>query len=384
MKYAVNFPVVHDERSQIADANGVFTSPAIFILDYDNHIVQEFDEMPSRDEFMTLLKNKVEEYTKKKKLDMNVKSLIFLEKEKLNIERNNELKLNQEEDSSDPTLKSFNLFFPSGLAWNDEKEILAVADSSNHQIKIIDKYSKIIDVIGSGSPGRKDGNFRDASFRYPHNLVFDGTNLVLIDKGNDLLRLINLNEKIVQTIDARQYKGYSAIANFANGFILGTQNGLLLKSNREKIKKELDQFSSVTGLLYAKDIQKEKRIKSIFISDAKASSIYAIARNQVEKLDWNGANLVYPQGLAYDAGKIYVVDTYDNKIKIYDLIQNLVSTLEINIDNCQGDSCHSVFEPSSIVTANYGFEKTLFIADSARHRILKHSIDSNKTEVFYE
>jgi len=365
LKYAVNFPVVHDEKSQIADANSIFTSPALFVLDYKNQIIQEFDTIPSRETFMSLVRNKIQEYTKKKKLDMNVKSLIFLEKEK----SKNEI---------------LNLFFPSGLAWNEEKEILAIADSANHKIKIIDKYSKLIDEIGSGSLGKTDGDFKTASFRYPSDLVFDGSKLVVIDKGNDFLRLINLEDKTVQTIDARQYKGYSAIANFANGFILGTQKGLLVKFNREKIKTELDKFSSVSGLLYVKDIQKEKRIKAIFVSDAKAASVYAYSKNQLERLDWNGANLVYPQGLTYDSANLYVADSYKNKIKKFDLLQNTVSDLEINIENCQGEFCQSVFEPTAIIKANYGLQKTLFIADSAKHRILRHSIDSNKTDIFYQ
>ena len=365
MKYSINFPILHDDNSQVADANSVFTSPAIFVLDYKNQIIQEFDEMPSREVLMSLIKNKIQEYTNKKKLDMDVKSLIFLEKDKFKKEISN-------------------LFFPSGLAWSEEKEVLAISDSANHQIKIIDKYSKLIDTIGSGSPGRKDGDFSNANFRYPGNLVFDGSNLVVIDTGNDSLRLINLEDRIVQTIDARQYKGYKAIANFANGFILGTQKGLLLKSNREKIKTELDRFSSVTGLLYVKDIQKEKRIKAIFVSDAKASSVYAYGKNQLEKLDWNGANLVYPQGIAYNSGKLYVSDTYENQIKVFDLLQNTVSDLGINIENCQGDFCQSVFEPSAIIKTDYGLQKTLFIADSAKHRILRHSIESNKTDIFYQ
>jgi peroxiredoxin len=390
MKYGIEFPVVHDEQSQIADGNSVFSSPIMFLVGPDNQIIQEFDEMPSKDEFLNILRSKIFDFTKRKKLDMNAKSLIFIEKEKLKIERRNELSQTTTRTENgatvtiEKTYKKFNLFFPSGLAWNNEMEVLAVADTAHHQIKIIDKYSKVIEIIGSGAPGKKDGNFRQASFKFPQNIVFDGSSLVLIDRGNDLLRFIDMEEKTVQTIDARQYQGYSAIANFANGFILGTKKGLLLKSDREKIKMQLDRFSSVTGLLYAKDIQKEKNIKAIFISDAKAASVYAYGHNQVEKLDWNGANLVYPQGLAYYSGNLYVSDTFENKIKVFNLVENSVKDLEIKIENCQGDFCESVFEPSDIIKANYGFDKVLFIADSARHRILKYSPDTNKTELFFE
>jgi hypothetical protein len=390
LKYGLEFPVVHDEKSQIADANSVFSTPLIFILDYQNQIIQEFDEMPSRDDFMNILRSKIHEFTKKKKLDMQVKALIFTEKEKLKIERRNEhsqitsVTQNGETIIQEQSSKKYNLFFPSAMAWNESMEVLAISDTSNHQIKIVDKYSKLIDIVGSGAPGKKDGKFRSASFRYPQNLVFDGNNLVVIDRGNDLLRLVNLEDKTVQTIDARQYQGYSAIANFANGFILGTQKGLLLKYDREKIKMQLDKFSSVTGLTYAKDALKDKNIKAIFVADGKAASVYAFGKNQLEKLDWNGADLLYPQGLAYNSGNLYVADTYQNQIKIFDLLQNTVKVMEINIENCQGDFCQSVFEPLGIIKTKYGFENTLFIADSARHRILRHSIDANKTEVFFE
>jgi peroxiredoxin/sugar lactone lactonase YvrE len=390
LKYGLEFPIVHDENSKIADANSVFSSPLIFVLDYKNQIIQEFEEMPSKDDFMALIRSKIHEYSKKKKLDMQVKSLIFTEKEKLKIERRNEnsqitsVTQNGETIIQEQSSKKYNLFFPCGVAWNEEMEVLAIADTANHQIKIVDKYSKLMDIVGSGAPGKKDGKFRNASFKYPHNLVFDGKNLIVIDKGNDLIRLINLDNQVVQTLDARQYKGYNTIANFANGFILGTQKGLLLKYDRENIKTQMDRFSSVTGLLYAKDIQKNKNIKAIFVSDGKSASVYASGKNQLEKLDWNGSNLVYPQGLAYSSGNLYVADTYENKIKIFDLLQNSVKDLEINIENCQGDFCQSVFEPYALIKAKYGFEDTIFIADSARHRILRHTISNNKTEIFFE
>ena len=390
LKYAINFPVVHDEPSQIANSNSVFANPLIFIVDPQNKIIQEFDEMPSRDDFMAFLKAKVQHYSKRKKLDMQVKSLIFTEKEKLKIERRNDNSQiisstqNGETIIQEQSSKKFNLFFPSGVAWNNEMELLAVSDSSNHQIKIIDKYSKLIEIIGSGNPGKKDGNFRSASFRYPHHLVFDGENLVVIDKGNDLIRFINLQEKNVQTIDPSNYKGYNVIANFANGFILGTQKGQLLKLDREKIKIQLDRFSSITGLLYVNDKQPDKNIKAIFIADGKSASIYAFSNNQLEKLDWSESLLTSPQGMAYNMGNLYVLDSYENNIKVFDLVKNTLRDLEINIENCQGNFCQSVFEPSAIVCAKYGFEDTLFITDSAKHRILRYTINNNKTEVFFE
>jgi len=154
MKYAVEFPVVHDDQFQIANSNSVFANPLILIVDPSNQIIQEFDEMPSRDSFMALIRAKIQKFSKRKKLDLQVKSLIFTEKEKLKIERRNEYSQitssvqNGQTIIQEQSSKKFNLFFPSGLAWNNELELLGLSDTANHQIKVLDKYSKLIKIIG--------------------------------------------------------------------------------------------------------------------------------------------------------------------------------------------------------------------------------------------
>lgn len=383
LKYAVNFPVVHDVAGELAEVHGIMANPAMMFIDPKTEVFAQLIEMPSAEDLMIKVQSWTQNYQKKKQLDLSAKSLVLPEREKIKINQNiDEMNATLEEDLDEP-VKQDQLFFPSGIAWSDEMELLAIADTANHQIKIINKYSKLIETIGSGVPGKRDGNFTEANFNYPEALVFDDMTLVVLDKGNDLFRLINLNDKNVQTLDTTLYNGYSAVCNFANGFLLGTKKGQLLKYDRERMKVQLDKFLSVTGLLYARDVHKEKKIKAVFVSDAKAASVYAYGRNEVEKLDWNGVALSYPQGLAYYSGNLYVADTYSNQVKVFDLMENKVRDLVIKLDNCNGDTCESFFEPADVKQANFAFEKVLFVADSANHRIVKFSLDTGKAEIFY-
>jgi len=79
---------------------------------------------------------------------------------------------------------------PIGLAlWND---VLFVADSMNHAIRIILPTSEVITITGTGSPGYINGFLSESMFHVPQGVYVFGNELIIIDTGNSLIRRIVL------------------------------------------------------------------------------------------------------------------------------------------------------------------------------------------------
>lgn len=84
-------------------------------------------------------------------------------------------------DESSTNLKAFGdedgvgtearLQHPLGVHFVKSKNVVLVADTYNHKIKVIDPFNnEIFSWLGSGSPGLKDGYTSDAAFSEPSGL----------------------------------------------------------------------------------------------------------------------------------------------------------------------------------------------------------------------
>ena len=79
---------------------------------------------------------------------------------------------------------------PFGLVfWGD---VLFVADSGNHAIRVVVDGSEVITIAGTGYPGYDDGDFAEAMFFHPSGLYVFGDMLLVADTGNNMIRRIDL------------------------------------------------------------------------------------------------------------------------------------------------------------------------------------------------
>src|SRR5581483_1762876 len=92
---------------------------------------------------------------------------------------------------------------PPGLAGSDYCSFLYVADQQNNRIRVVrmDDKNKVETLAGTGEAGMKDGPATQAAFNQPTALAYlpDDT-LAVIDRGNLLIRLIDLKTKMVSTL----------------------------------------------------------------------------------------------------------------------------------------------------------------------------------------
>ncbi|XP_069835856.1 NHL repeat-containing protein 2 [Dendropsophus ebraccatus] len=93
---------------------------------------------------------------------------------------------------------------PLGVSWSHKEGILYVADSYNHKIKTVDPKSKsCVTLAGTGTAGNVPGpSFTDTSFNEPGGLCAaeDGRLLYVADTNNHQIKVLDLETKMVSVL----------------------------------------------------------------------------------------------------------------------------------------------------------------------------------------
>lgn len=92
---------------------------------------------------------------------------------------------------------------PLAVCFDDRKNLLYVADSYNHRIKVINESGEAKVFCGNGSPGLRDGLANEAMFWEPAGLALslDGERLYVADTNNFAIRVIDTNTRRTTTLD---------------------------------------------------------------------------------------------------------------------------------------------------------------------------------------
>ena len=92
------------------------------------------------------------------------------------------------------------LRFPGKVYADASSDRLYVADSNHNRIVVTTLAGELVDTIGSGAIGRRDGRFEDAQFNHPQGMVLREYQLFVADTENHLLRRIDLRSRTVTTL----------------------------------------------------------------------------------------------------------------------------------------------------------------------------------------
>jgi DNA-binding beta-propeller fold protein YncE len=401
LRYGITHPVVNDHDFQIWNSYGVNAWPTLVLIDPDGNVVASHGGEGPYDAFDQPISDLIRQFDAKGKMNRTP------------------LALHLEQDKAPPSP----LEFPGKLIVAGGK--LYVSDSSHNRIVILNESDgSVVDVIGSGSPGFKDGAFADAQFQRPQGLALDGQTLYVADTENHSIRAIDLANRRVTTLAgtghqatqfnipgqgtqvslnspwdlvfhagtlyiamagmhqiwsldtrtqlAAPYAG-SSVENIADGPLpqaaLAQPSGLTTDgthlysadSETSSVRSiDLDSSGSVTtivghglfdfgdadgprnavllqhplgvlfhdGLLYVADTYNNK-IKTIDPATGTAHTLIGTGQAGFADGPARAATLNEPGGLAFDGGKLYIADTNNHLIRVYDPATKLVSTLKI-------------------------------------------------------
>jgi len=95
---------------------------------------------------------------------------------------------------------------PLAVTWSNHHEILYVADTYNHKVKILNQTDDGMwtcrTLVGSGKKGNRDCAFSEATFNHPSCVVeISRYRLLVCDSFSHSIRDIDLEAKIVSTLE---------------------------------------------------------------------------------------------------------------------------------------------------------------------------------------
>jgi thiol-disulfide isomerase/thioredoxin len=245
---------------------------------------------------------------------------------------------------------------------------LFISDSNHNRIVVAGHDGKRIDVIGSGAIGSDDGPYDKASFFRPQGLLLDGSMLYVADTENHLIRRVDLAKKQVTTVAGTGLQGTSRSHSRQPARETGLNSPWDLWLHAGKLfvamagNHQIWTFdpSDETVAAYAGSgrehiIDGELEFaalaqpsglagdgKTLFVADSEVSGIRAVSLKpdgEVQTIIGEGlfefgdvdgafpeARLQHPLGVCFHDGKLYVADTYNNKIKVVDPAKRTATT----------------------------------------------------------
>ncbi|MGH8216916.1 MAG: redoxin domain-containing protein [Rhodanobacteraceae bacterium] len=258
---------------------------------------------------------------------------------------------------------------PGGIAVSATE--VAIADSGHNRIVLTDRDGKLQAVIGSGCAGHADGDYEHAEFNRPQGLAFHDGALYVADTDNQLIRRIDLAAQKVSTIAGNGERGYSnrgespALGATLNspwdvawsdgklyismagnhqiwrydpaGKTIGPWAGTGAEGLADGARGEAEfaqpsGLSAHDGTLYDVDPESSS-VRAITLPGGEVKTL--LGRGLFDFGMKNGsaghALLQHPEGIAWNAGNLYIADTFNNALRVLDLDSHEVRTVATSL-----------------------------------------------------
>jgi DNA-binding beta-propeller fold protein YncE len=179
-RYNITHPVIVDEQHRIWSEYGVNAWPTLVVIDAEGRIVGSLSGEGNRD-----------------RLDAIVYSLLQEGREKGTLAAAPPV---FERQGRVPSASG--LAFPGKVLAAPSGKLVFISDSNHDRVIVADPTGEVISIIGTGKQGSSDGAFNQVEFNNPQGLAFDeDKNLLYVaDTDNHLIRRADLNTKMVSTL----------------------------------------------------------------------------------------------------------------------------------------------------------------------------------------
>ena len=405
MRYEIEHPIVNDAEHVIWNKYGVQSWPTIVLIDPEGYRVGSNSGEFTFEMLKPVFDRAIPYYQAKGVMDPTP------------------LRFDLAEYQAQPTP----LRYPGKVLADEASDRLYIADSNHNRIVVATLDGTLVETIGSSAIGLTDGDYAKAAFNKPQGMALRGDTLYVADTENHALRKVDLKAMRVSTIagDGIQSRGpwpgegtdrfvaapsetglnspwdllihgedlYIAMAGphqiwkmtldereigpYAGNGAEDIVDGELLPA--EPYQRGYSSFAQPSGL--ATDGQE------LFVADSEGSSIRGVPFDPSKEArtiigtahlpygrlfafgDVDGkspsARLQHALGVVWYDGKVYVADTYNNKIKVVDVANQTVASLSGDGEPGSGDSPARFDEPAGISAA----AGKLYIADTNNHAI---------------
>src|SRR5947209_17358918 len=278
LRYGIQHPVVNDPDFRIWHAYAVSAWPTLALIDTDGYVVGEAAGEGHYEVLDKAIGELVEDARKRGTLDEQPLKLA-LERAKVG---------------------DLPLAFPGKILADEKSDRLFVADSNHNRVVVTRLDGTLLDVIGSGERGARDGAFEQASFYRPQGMALDGAALYVADTENHLIRRVDLKARAVETL----------AGTGAQLLDLGVRGG---PARSTPISSPWDLALAGRSLYIA--MAGPHQIWRLDLDRQELSVFAGTGREAREDGPRDEAGFAQPSGLATDGQTLYVADAESNTIR---------------------------------------------------------------------
>ena len=390
LRNGIEHPVVNDHAMQIWQEYAVRAWPSFMLIDPKGKVLGTHSGERVFDLFDGVISQMIDHYDNLGEIERNALTI----------------------DVSPQWTPATLLSFPGKVLADAEGGRLFIADTNHNRIIVADmEDGKVLQVLGSGKAGLKDGAASNARFLKPQGMALSEETLYIADTGNHAVRQVDLAASTVSTLigDGQQDTEWESQPTPLEGKRLNSPwdlelaHGVLfvaMAGNHQIYGIDLEggyiathagsgREDHVDGPLLAAALAQPSGLSSndedLFVADSEVSSIRAVAldprgghvktvvgKGLFDFGDQDGTGkdvrLQHPIGVVFAENRIFVADTFNHKIKSIDL-QTLQAVAvagsdQAGLQDSIGENAR-FHEPSGLSYA----DGKLYIADCNNHVI---------------
>ena len=215
------------------------------------------------------------------------------------------------------------LAFPGKVLADTAGNRLFIADTNHHRIVVADLTTyEVLDVIGTGQRGYADGTYDSAMFDQPQGMEIIGDTLYVADVNNHAIRAIDLSVQEVSTIAgtgnmARTLVPFSSIISDPLAFDLRSPWDVILGDDNIL-------YIAMAGAHQIWQLNLDTNVLQAAVGNAREAQLSTTLAN---------SELAQPSGLHWQDGLLYFADSESSTIRVADIAQNSVTVISGTTNN---------------------------------------------------
>ena len=372
-RYGIHHPVINDSKFEIWNAFGVQAWPTLVLVSPDGRVYKGYSGEGHRED-----------------LDKDIATLV----------KNFKGKINQKIVAVEDDNHKMRFKFPSkiievesfSLDGKPSRSVYFLTDSSHHQIVGLEKNGTEFMRIGNG----KEGMTPDTLAR-PQGTAFKDGILYIADTVNNALRTYDFKTKKITTIGGDGKRGSVWASPWDVKFtspdeltiaMAGTHQllGFNIKTKQTRIVAGSGEESINDGILPFNSLSQPSGLSlvngKLYFVDAETSSLRVLDHGKITTLIGKGlfdfglkdgdkatALMQHTTGVFATADKVYLADTYNNAIRVYDVKSGKLSTL-----------ARGLKEPNDVLVS----DGKLIVVETGDHALKKIDLKTGKAENFIQ
>jgi thiol-disulfide isomerase/thioredoxin len=392
LRYEIEHPVINDARMTVARKYAFSSWPTLVVIDPEGKFVGHTSGEGQRDLLDFVVGEIVTHHRAKGTLDETPVSF-GLERERV---------------------QPGPLRYPGKIVTDEVGGRLFISDSNHNRIVIATLDGQLLDVVGTGAIGSRDGSYDAAEFDHPQGMALVGDTLYVADTENHLLRVVDLNTKQVGTLagtgeQARGREPGGRLREIAlnSPWDLTVLDGTLyiamagphqlwkhqIRSDIVEVFAGSGREDILDGVLSAAALAQPSGIthdgEFLYHVDSEGSAVRKVSVGEAGEVktlvgphefarggslfefgDIDGmadtVRMQHPLGIVRFADKLFVADTYNHKIKLVDIPLRKATSWLGTGERGNGLDPLQLNEPAGLAIAG----GLLYIADTNNHRLL--------------